>query len=207
MKNLSTLLVIIVCLINYSCDKDEGFEVDYTIGQISIKLYPYLFEKNSYWVYSSSDNLTTDSVYVHNIELDTLIHYPSTPGEGPAGGEQFHEITYISSVYGTHSEQLVNDVISRGNVYGGYVYLTSQTIGYEHLNAKISDIYSSLIINGINYRNVVKMEVEKDNYLAQSMNIYYADSIGVIKRELIENNNISETWNLLRFNVNLLESF
>ena len=50
------------------------------------------------------------------------------------------------------------------------------------------------------------MRLNKANYLESDLNLYYADSVGVVKKEIIKNNLISETWSLINYNVSLNSS-
>ena len=68
------------------------------------------------------------------------------------------------------------------------------------MNARISEIYDIYTVQGLDYSNVVKMELTQDKYLNTNMNLYYVDSVGVIKKEIKEDSVIIETWDLLRYN-------
>jgi hypothetical protein len=95
-------------------------------------------------------------------------------------------------------------VISQGLYSGGFVLLSSKKIGDISQNAEILDVLDSLTIENRTYKTVVKMKVSQDEYIAQNYQLYYVDSIGVIKKEIMDNGTVRETWNLLRFRTNLL---
>jgi hypothetical protein len=194
-----------------ACDIEDDSTYDdtyysaynYTYYKIDENLYPLLFDTGSYWIYENINNLLIDSIIIVGFEIDTFYIGPGGSGQGPIGEEQYFNLTYKSDVSGIYEEQLIAYFISRGLVYGGCVYISSQSIGDTWSNAQISAIFDSLIINNRTYRNVVKMKLVQDKYLDTDMNLYYSDSIGIVKKEIIEDSMIVGTWNLLRYNTQL----
>ena len=106
---------------------------------------------------------------------------------------------------GDYSNLYVGYAITLGSLYGGYLYLSSHTIGDSSVNAKIVDIYDSILVNSVPYKNVVKMDLKEDYYLKSNLNYYYADSVGIIKKEIKESGAILESWSLIKYSVTLVE--
>jgi hypothetical protein len=79
--------------------------------------------------------------------------------------------------------------------------LADSEIGTSYNNAQVSDIIDTLIVEGNPYLNVVKMKVNEDNYIQGNFYFYYADSIGIVRKEILVNDTVVNTWNLLRYNV------
>lgn len=162
-------------------------------------LLPLLFSQDSYWIYDDQyGNL--DTVVLISSEIDTLYE---RIGAGSTASYEVYNLEFESSNYGIYIEQYVGYLISRGSIYGGYTYLSSFRVGEENDNALLSEIHDSLEINGIVYCNVVEMQISKDEYIANDMILFYVDSVGVIKKILIESLNDSITWQLIDYEVAL----
>jgi hypothetical protein len=203
MQKVKPFLILLITLIIISCNKDEDPAYSYRYNKISESLHPLLFDIDSYWIYENPDNLLVDSVVIVDFKIDTFKIGPGGSGQGPIGEEQYFNLTYSSIVSGEYEEQLIGYIISRGLVYGGYIYLASHNIGDESLNARISAAYDSLDIYDVVYRDVIKMEIHQDEYIDSDMNLYFVDSIGIIRKEIVKDDLITETWDLLRFNAQL----
>jgi len=200
---MKKILLILIIISFFSCSKDEEKETPQPVGTISSSLHPFLFKKGSYWIFKNQNTGQLDSVVVNSISKNIFTVGPSHPGQGSQGQEEYYNINYLSTINGSYDEQLIGYVISKGLFSGGYVYLSNHKIGEESLNAKLTNIYDSLSIESNLYQNVVKMENSKDSYLTSDLNLYYVDSIGLVKKEIISNDSIIDTWNLLRYSVNL----
>jgi len=188
---------------------------EYKYYKISEALYPYLFDTASYWVYSSLDNNLIDSINLKHVDLDTSYIGPSGPGEGSQGEIHFYKLTYESSISGGYKEYLTNKYISKYYSdqagFGPYIFKATQEIGDYSYNVKLNNIHSSMIVNNIIYYNIKEMEISKEFFnnwqdSIPDMNFYYVDSIGIIKKEIKENNTIIETWNLKDYHIEILEN-
>jgi hypothetical protein len=201
------LCILLLSLFAVSCKKkvtDNQSTYEYTHGKISSSLYPYLFNVGSYWVYKDTANSNLDSVTLTDIQRDTFIIGPSVPGQGPRGELEYFDTKYYSSYQASsYSEKLMTYVISRSLDHAAYIFLSGKGKGYSLENAKIVDVIDSIIIENAIYRNVTKMKITKSYYINGNFYFYYADSIGVVKRETITNDTVIQTWNLLRHNVTM----
>jgi hypothetical protein len=201
---LKLMLIMFLSIIFSGCHK-ESKDKDYFHRKISQSLYPYLFDTGSYWIYKKSNSNIPDSTIVKSITKNTFIVGPMGPGQGDQGDEEYYSIHYqCFPANNTYDEQLLGYVISQGLYSGGFVLLSSKKIGDISQNAEILDVLDSLTIENRTYKTVVKMKVSQDEYIAQNYQLYYVDSIGVIKKEIMDNGTVRETWNLLRFRTNLL---
>ena len=186
------------------CHK-ESEDRNYFHGKISESLHPFLFDTGSYWIYKRSNSSIPDSTVVKSISKNTFIVGPMGPGQGDQGDEEYYNIHYLSfPANNVYDEQLLGYVISRGLYYGGCVLLSSKKVGDKGLNAEILEVLDSLTVENKIYKTVVKMKVNQDKYIDQNYQLYYVDSIGVIKKEIMGNGTVTETWNLLRFRTKLL---
>jgi len=201
--NYKILLFFISFLFFLSCNKDETTNHYYQYINIDSALYPLLFDTGSYWVYENEINKIIDSISLININKYYLP--PVKIGQESSLYFEEYNLKYSSSISGIYDEQLVGYIISKGSTNGGYIYLGSHQVGDSSQNANIDTIYDTLIIAGNTYFNVVKMQCRKDQYLSDDLNLYYADSIGLIKKVIIEGEMITDNWNLLRYKTNLLK--
>jgi hypothetical protein len=202
MRNLF-LIVFIVFAVSCEKEKEEPTRI-YSNYKISSSLYPYLFNENSYWIYKDTTTGNLDSVVLKQIGRSSYSIPPTSPGQGSQGSLEYFNFTYTSSYNGnTYDEQLFSSVISRSFIDGGFLFLSDRVIGDSLMNIKILDVIDSLSIENNTYFNVTKMRIKNDYYINGNYNYFYADSIGVIRKETLVNDSIVETWNLLRKNTSL----
>jgi hypothetical protein len=201
--NQILLMIMILSLIPFSCSKEEDTTGGNYYYEIDKRLYPLLFNKESNWIYKNMDTNIIDSISLIEIIMDTI--GPFNVGKGFTQTFQVFNLRYSSRLYGEYSEQYVGYVISKGSINGGYVYLSSFQAGDSSMNAKITAIHDSLIVNEMIYKNVVEMDIKKDMYIENDMHLFYVDSIGLIKKEIKEENNIKTSWELLNYNIDYLE--
>lgn len=204
MKTRLLIMLLFSLIMLTGCNKESEYK-DYFHHKISQSLNPFLFDTGSYWVYKKSNSDIPDSTVVKSITKNTFIVGPMGPGQGDQGDEEYYNIQYKSfPANNVYDEQLLGYVISRGLYHGGCVLLSSKKIGDKGLNAEILDVLDSLTIENKTYKTVVKMKVNQDQYIDQNYQLYYVDSIGVIKKEIMSNAIVTETWNLLSFRTKLL---
>ena len=190
-----------IILFTPSCNPEEeenGNGGTYYIMKLSESLLPMLFAPGSSWIYSNTDSSGFDEVVLEMAEADTL-----GPFKG-AGPFQAYNYTYHSNQYGQYAEFYIGYVIKKSFVGDGYLYLSSHRVGDSVCNAKISAIYDSLTINGIQYMEVVEMDIAKDYDINHPTKLYYVDSVGVVKKEIEVSEGVVEIWNLVSYNVSLL---
>lgn len=203
---LKVILIIFITLSIIGCKKENENKSIYTHNKISSSLYSFLFNNGSYWIYKKANSNILDSVIVQDITRSTFENLPSYPGQGSQGENEFFNIKYYSFYTDLlYEEQLFGYVISRSLYHGGLVLLTSKKIGDSIMNAKLISIIDTLTIENRKYKSVVKMKIMKDQYLNKNYNLYYVDSIGIIKKEITENNIVTESWNLIKFKTELLK--
>lgn len=224
LKTLITSLFIALAMAG--CVKDQ--EDSTILERLDHSLHPFLFNNGSYWIYTmvplkpdtiqtvpkdgltapkdsivyvrDSTNIVSDSVSVESIEKDTL-YIP-----GNVRYYEYYRIRYNSSYQNQQFEdQLIGYVISRGMNNGGFMLLSSNKKGDKSKNAEIIDIMEEMKMEDRTYKQVVKMKVLKDQYINDSYFLYYADNVGIIRKEKLVNDTIRETWNLKKYKVSLLK--
>ena len=201
MKKYCFYTLILISLLFNSCNKggSEGGNHLYLLDE---KLNPLLFNVGSEWVYQNETDNNLDTVIVNEASFDTTEAY--NVGGGFTATDLLYTINYSSNLNGLFTEIYRGYLIYRGIFNDkAIVYLSSFRVGDSSYNAKIVAIYDTLLINNKSFKNVVKMRVNKADYLESDLILYYADSVGVIRKEIIKNNQISETWSLLNYNVSL----
>jgi hypothetical protein len=202
--SLKVFIILILSISFLGCRKEVGKKIINT-NRISKSLYPFVFDKGSYWIYKETNSGILDNLVVQTITRDSFAVLPTSPGQGIQWYEEFYNIKYSSSLTGSYDEQLLGYIISRGLYQGGYVFLSSKKIGDKSMNAELIDILDTLTIENKTYKGVVKMKILEDQYLTGNYNLYYVDSVGVIRKERTENEKITESWNLIEFKTDLFE--
>ena len=199
-----TYFALICGFVFFACKKKEDAPKENHCYEVSKKLESYFFDIGSYWIYKNTKTEQIDSTYVLNWVKNKIIIGPGGPGEGSSGEQEFFELTFGSSMTPQFKEQLVFDFISKQTYYGGLLYVASRAVGDERNNAKILDIHDSLLIGNKMYTEVVEMKIVKDNYVPIEMNLFYKDSIGLLKKVLFEQNDTT-TYELINHNVSFFQ--
>lgn len=192
--------IVLIILFTPSCNPEEEGSGNLYINGLSESLLPMLFAPGSSWTYSNSDSSVIDEVVLEMVEADTV-----RPTKDVGRHQAFH-YTYHSKHYGRYTEFYIGYVIMHSYFEGGFIYISSHRVGDSVRNAKISTIYDSLTISGFQYREVVKMDIAKDYDINYPMKLYYVDYIGVVKKEIEISDGVVEIWNLISYDVSLLEN-
>jgi hypothetical protein len=198
------ILIIFIFLQIISCRKKEsqGYKVVYYERDIQESLKPFLFSNGSYWIYSSPMTSNLDSVIVFGITRESFNVSQTRPDSILITKEIYYQIFYRNYITNEiFKDQVYKNTIARSVKNGGYTFLADSEIGTSYNNAQVSDIIDTLIVEGNPYLNVVKMKVNEDNYIQGNFYFYYADSIGIVRKEILVNDTVVNTWNLLRYNV------
>jgi len=215
------LILAQISLLLVSCKKEENTTnnentttetnptYSYNKYTISNKLYPLIFNSNSYWIYQDN-NSNFDTVSINSIEFYTENISPYGPGQGSPGSVDFYNFKYHSSKYGDHEEQMYVSFITLNKINGPNIYISTKNIGEENTGCKILDIIDTILINNNIFSDVVLVQdhfsITYSTNKIDTINLYYADSIGIIKKEIFQNDSIITTWNLIEYYVNVLDS-
>ena len=141
-KQIRIVIILITIVLFSGCKKDSEVTRPYTHGKISANLYPFLFNNGSYWVYRDTISSNIDSTTLTHITKSTFEVGPSGPGQGSSGDEEYFQISYLSFPTNfQYSEELLGEVISRGNTDGGYTLLSNKHKGDKKKEATYNDFY------------------------------------------------------------------
>lgn len=224
MRQIFLILIVLLCLGFISCKKDyelsskNGFSSDDSHSHDTFLLnpdcYPYLFDVGSYWIYQNNDSVSGSDTNVTNTNrIDSVVvknitkYFRTENGGGGFGSAPFknsyeqYSITYYSSYLNAeYTEHLKNVSIAK---YGGWMYEdVLLCISCPEGNAKI--IFDTLVIENNPYYNVSKNKVSENQYITGNYYLYYTPNIGLVKKEILENDLVIRTWNLKSYNVSLL---
>jgi hypothetical protein len=200
--SLKVFIIFILSISFLGCRKEEEKKIINTY-RISKSLHPFIFDKGSYWIYKKTNSGILDYLEVETITRDSFAELPTSPEQGIQGYDEFYNIKYSSSLTGSYDEQLFGYIISRGLYHGGFVFLSSKKIGDKFRNAELIDVLDTMTIENRTYKRVVKMKIQEDQYLTGNYNLYYADSVGLLRKEKTVNETIIESWNLIEFKTDL----
>jgi hypothetical protein len=178
-----------------SCNESEPIYGGHNHYDISESLQPLLFSPGSRWVYQCEETGEIDTVYLAQIDMDTLGPYAEE--NNYTASQQVYYLRFQSSLFGAFTEEYVGYVITLGTVRGGYIYLAGKSPGETTMNATVAAIHDSLTVKEQVYHHVVEMSIKTDAYIKRKMNLYFADSVGMIKQEIVKNHIINETWVLI----------
>ena len=220
LKTTITLIggLVLFTILFTQCRKDKSIPFceqypDQCIEMEHIKDH-YYFKTGSWWVYEEQNTGAIDSQWVSkswsdgckfdlviNTTLDDYDYHRwthlLTPSEN-CGIVEKRKLAYIErskskagGFIGTSFIGIFYPVIG-DSVYNTNVY-------YENNQLKIIEIYSDFYQIAMNFNNVIKYHEYSDktnNF--QTVNTYYAEGVGLIKKELIDSNQV---WLLKKYNV------
>ncbi len=222
MKN-HWFIVIIVLAILFSCKKDKTTQdnCDCGAGDVcepieDIKRY-FDFKIGSWWVYEEETSGIRDSVYVfqqwdnsntyefdvrtYSVHYDYQYHYwpesaQSSPGDCPNQGAickrclKVKRSIFIPSVL-VHEAPCFIFIPSVGE----YDYAFNSTFSENLIT--IDSLMDSYTIGSTTFGQTVRIH-ELKNYVEgnQSTNHYFSQDVGLIRKELLDSN---EVWNLVNY--------
>ncbi|MCB2195383.1 MAG: hypothetical protein KQH79_05965, partial [Bacteroidetes bacterium] len=177
----------------------ESIDTSYISENLKKHFYPI----NSFWIFESNSG-DKDSVKFTRIEkeiLDPII----THGQVNVGYLETYKFHYYSTKKGYYWDQYIGSVIVRNGIdwaNGEYIFLSDSRIGASSDEATIDTIYDSYIVSDRTYRNVVRMRIVNFEFESgEDWYYYFADSIGIIKKEKLVNEPNNKIWNLIDTNL------
>lgn len=195
MKQLVYLISLSLTLI--SCKKDKTPPIDQDEWEydtlISPDLIPMLFDSASYWIYDNG--LVKDTVTLLSVERGEAYLVPKQPAK-----EVFY-VDFSSSQFPNYSELYFSNIISRNWTSSGFIYCANLNVGESIQNAQMLERIDTLIINSQEYYDVVKMKITQDETIANDMYLYYCNYKGMIRKEMLSNDVVTEVWDLVESNV------
>lgn len=196
MKISILFITLFSAFILFSCEKKEPEIVKYFDDSLNIDLYPMLFASGSQWVYQDSAAKTLDTVDFISVIKDTN-NYVST---GLEYSSVCYRVAAKSSISGFFNWFYIGYVISMNDENNDYIYLAGKRKNDSVQNVVLEKVFDTLLVENIKYPDVVKMRIKSDDLIKKPMNLFFADSIGIVRKE-VQNNGITEVWNLVSKNV------
>lgn len=197
MKPAILIITIFTAIILFSCEKKEPEIVYYFDDSLSVDLYPMLFSEGSQWIYQDSASKRFDTVTVLSVKKDTSLYVTT--------GLEYSSVCYKtelnSSISGAFNWFYIGYIISVNDESHDYIYLAGKKKNDSVLNAVLEKVVDTLIVGNTKYPDVVKMRIKSHTLIRQPMNLYFADSIGIVRKEIHTNSEMVEIWNLISNNV------
>ncbi len=193
MRYISLLILIIFF---YSCKKDKVQPApasESSVSPISSTLYPLLFDASSYWIFSNGS--ISDTVSLTSIAREEMFVIPKQPKD-----ETFI-LNYESTEFNNYSERFLGAIITRNWVNEGWVYASNLGVGESYGGLTLIGTLDTLIVGSHEFYNVSQFKVQQGSYFSDDMHLFYCDSIGVIRKEILSGSSVVETWNLIEYNI------
>lgn len=206
----SIYFLVILLLIGCGCVPGEGD--DSTTYYIPDEFKAYIiFPKGSYWIYEEANTKEIDSVYIYrsesniengasklgyNYEKYTSGYKSSLSEQDSVRGFGYPDLNDQNLF--VYEEFRLNDFTNAPYTFfsGGSI---AQTIKYtSDFAIQYESFYTSLKIEDDTYQNVKVFHHNINYFSYQSERIYFAENIGIIKRELFN----GQTWQLKRYHIN-----
>ncbi len=206
MIKLKAITFLMIIALSFSCQKNEIKPVNteqaiypnsnaYT-GYIDTALYPYLFEKESYWVYQDLNGVI-DSVILRSVTEHKFLVMKYNYEWGL-------EMIKESTRDGVYKEFALGRLITAGWTHAGYRFYHTETANLIE-NLEIVEIVDEMEIAGNVYKNVTKILIKPDDYTPREIILYYAPYVGIIRKENTIDRETENVWELIQYNVNTYE--
>jgi len=206
------LILLLVIGLMTSCKKETPPE-EFYYQYLSSSLKPYMFKSGSYWVYENDSTGIVDSIVVTATKHDFFILSPTGPGQtGTQTKVEYYKLeiydvlnvtSYIDFLHG--SVVIRNGSESGISYLGQPILLAHSPIGSTSNGAQVWDTISVLNVGSNTFHGVQEMKIiyseqnqiefDHDTYL------YFADSIGLVKKEIDLGSGNIESWSLKRWSV------
>ena len=205
MKTGIYIIILSFIIFNISCNEPEETveSSDIDTSFISSDLKKHFYYINTVWIFES-DIGEKDTITLLRIEKDFLepmyMH-----GQLQLGYIENYKFHYLSTRDGQYWDQYIGYVIVRNGIdwaNGEYIYLSSYQIGDSSDEAQIDTIFDSYNVSNTTYRNVIKMRIDNFDFeFGEDWYYYFVDSVGIIRKEKINDEPNNETWNLIERNI------
>ncbi len=188
MKTLLSFFLVFFIIFT-SCSKDDNP----CSGKMSGAQMPvfdclskFMFDTGSVWLYQDTISSAQDQVSVTS--WDTI-----TFSGGQCGGySAYLNIRYSSWIHGNYTEEYHLDDI-RG-----------EDSGYPLYFCTAPDILDSLVVSGTTYYQVTEITDIDYPYITPNTQLYWADSIGIIRKVYYNGPSNITTYDLQSYQVNIL---
>ncbi len=204
-------LIIITCLILFSCKKVNEDKTPIIYYNISSTLKPYMFNVGSYWVYENDSSHILDSISLTSIQHDYFWTAPSLPGTGSHTKMEYYKINLHDNLTSINFNDFIfSSLITRnGNEslkFGQPILLNKYSVGYKLYGTQVIDSSVTLNMFGVSFIGVEKMKIifaeQSQIEFSNDTYLYFKDSIGLIKKVIDFGNGNYESWSLKRWNIN-----
>jgi hypothetical protein len=162
---------------------------------ISQDLYPYLFAAGSYWIYKDSATNNLDSIALLSATEGELI---SKTGPGYSGYliyTQLYNLNYFSSdTDSVFDDVLIGSQIRRNSPWGACL-----------LGNGIQVTLDSVLVEGVLHKHVIKVKEDLNQDMLIDHNFFFVGGVGIIRKETVVNDSITDVKNLLRYKTSLMK--
>lgn len=179
---------------------------------------PYIFKEGSFWVYTNQQTLVEDSITLLS-GIDTF--FTTTICSTYIDTCDFHK-QYLKSwtLNYQYSELIQQIAITRNSIIqGGEFYADSfkmkyfgQIIYYHSDNRDLTDrgihgteYFTTYDIGGHTFQNVTEYKIKASEQIQNEFDfdthLYFSPNYGIIKKEIFDTVNGTQTWNLKSWNI------
>ncbi|MCD4834700.1 MAG: hypothetical protein K8R31_12945 [Bacteroidales bacterium] len=205
MKKRTYIIIFSLLVSIVSCNEPEDIveKTDIDTLFVSSNLKKHFYDINTTWIFESNQG-EKDTVTLLRTERE-ILEPQSMHGEIQLGYVENYKFHYLSTRDGLYWDQYIGYVIVRNGVdwaNGEYIYLSSYQIGDSSDEAEIDTIYDSYNVSDTTYRNVVRMRINNFEFeFGENWYYYFVDSVGIIRKEKLNDEPNNEIWNLIDRNI------
>jgi hypothetical protein len=115
--------------------------------------------------------------------------------------EETFKLNYESTAFSNYTERFMGAIITRNFVNEGWVYASNLGVGESYGGLTFIGTLDTLIVNSHEFYNVSQFKVQQGSYFSDDMYLFYCDSVGVVRKEILSGSTVIDTWNLIEFNI------
>jgi hypothetical protein len=204
-KSIKILLYLLPVVFSFSCSTENSIRTEYRYLTDVIK--PFEFLTNSYWVFQNDSTGAIDSITVTGTEKDFCTIFPGAGGSTIVYGEFFKMYYKSSYTQKSYNEYLLISEILQEGPGGGYcysgqpIYAPGHSVGFVNDGMSVIESFPILMLNGNLFKNVDKIKITKGEQRFPAFDndtyLFFADSVGIIKKEIFNSLGNIESWSLL----------
>lgn len=217
MKNILPAFVFILVIMS-SCKKEQDTIPQAATTPVDVNryidenIYPYKFKQGTYWVYQNDSTGILDSLFTDSVSTGFFVSTPGVHGAGSIETEYYkmhiHDVS--ASLY--FNQMLHSNVMSKNfsgdwsnGFHGQPVYQSNSAVGEGYSGMMIYAKFLSMTVNSHTFDHVDEVKItaaeQPDPQFDHDTYLYYCDSVGLIKKEIVLAPGNIESWSLKRWHV------
>jgi hypothetical protein len=169
--------------------------------------FDYFFKENSIWIYQNTSTLALDTVIVQNAyvtDVYELMDKDECKNIYENKAEMVLHTTYFDTIFKHVLKYYgigTNPHFFYDYTYYDYIYTSNlKVVGDENIGLFYEDYFEEYTIGTSKYYKIKKIKNSVTDQFGYNV-LYWCPKIGIVKKELVVNSLVIDTWELIYSNV------